>query len=274
MKSEKEAKRLSFDVHGEFITQLAREWFYTGEKSYEKVIELLMNSMSGTDTPEGQIRRYAEDILLGRAALRGSTRADTYHLETYEPGEEELMPKSMNIWKEVEKRKETEKKLSKMVERWDIVMECVPEGIKREIRKALGEETAEDRQQEALSSYVKRMTDETEHKTADYGWLEPDGTFHNVKWGDHEGWANNYLQKNLSVEEYRHVIFGGKDVMSAGDYLTTKGWVLLHNPSMGIAFPTRDSTKRYTKPQKDFLYDYYIERDCRDEANAIWQENE
>ena len=98
------------------------------------------------------------------------------------------------------------------------------------------------------------MTDETEHKTADYGWLEPDGTFHNVKWGDHEGWANNYLQKNLSVEEYRHVIFGGKDVMSAGDYLTTKGWVLLHNPSMGIAFPTRDSTKRYTKPQKDFLY--------------------
>lgn len=161
-----------------------------------------------------------------------------------------------------------------MVERWDIVMECVPEGIKREIRKALGEETAEDRQQEALSSYVKRMTDETEHKTADYGWLEPDGTFHNVKWGDHEGWANNYLQKNLSVEEYRHVIFGGKDVMSAGDYLTTKGWVLLHNPSMGIAFPTRDSTKRYTKPQKDFLYDYYIERDCRDEANAIWQENE
>ena len=34
MKSEKEAKRLSFDVHGEFITQLAREWFYTGEKSF------------------------------------------------------------------------------------------------------------------------------------------------------------------------------------------------------------------------------------------------
>ena len=64
-------RRISFDIHGEFITQLAREWFYTGEKSHEKVIEILMDSMTGTDTPEAQIRRYAEDILLGRAALKG-----------------------------------------------------------------------------------------------------------------------------------------------------------------------------------------------------------
>lgn len=47
-------RRISFDIHGEFITQLAREWFYTGEKSHEKVIEILMDSMTGTDTPEAQ----------------------------------------------------------------------------------------------------------------------------------------------------------------------------------------------------------------------------
>lgn len=40
-------RRISFDIHGEFITQLAREWFYTGEKSHEKVIEILMDSMTG-----------------------------------------------------------------------------------------------------------------------------------------------------------------------------------------------------------------------------------
>lgn len=72
-------RRISFDIHGEFITQLAREWFYTGEKSHEKVIEILMDSMTGTDTPEAQIRRYAEDILLGRAALKGST-AEQVHI--------------------------------------------------------------------------------------------------------------------------------------------------------------------------------------------------
>ena len=48
-------RRISFDIHGEFITQLAREWFYTGEKSHEKVIEILMDSMTGTDTPEVHI---------------------------------------------------------------------------------------------------------------------------------------------------------------------------------------------------------------------------
>lgn len=112
-------RRISFDIHGEFITQLAREWFYTGEKSHEKVIEILMDSMTGTDTPEAQIRRYAEDILLGRAALKGSTAAGTYHLETYEPGEEEQMPQSMNIWKEVERRKKSERNSEKRLRRID-----------------------------------------------------------------------------------------------------------------------------------------------------------
>lgn len=135
-------RRISFDIHGEFITQLAREWFYTGEKSHEKVIEILMDSMTGTDTPEAQIRRYAEDILLGRAALKGSTAAGTYHLETYEPGEEEQMPQSMNIWKEVERRKKAEKDLRRMIERWDVAMDHISESTQREIRKELGEETA------------------------------------------------------------------------------------------------------------------------------------
>lgn len=148
-------RRISFDIHGEFITQLAREWFYTGEKSHEKVIEILMDSMTGTDTPEAQIRRYAEDILLGRAALKGSTAAGTYHLETYEPGEEEQMPQSMNIWKEVERRKKAEKDLRRMIERWDVAMDHISESTQREIRKELGEETGSSK--EGGFSYTIRV---------------------------------------------------------------------------------------------------------------------
>lgn len=283
MRSETEKRQISFDVHGEFITQLAREWFYTGEKSHEKVIELLMDSMSGTDTPEEQIRRYAEDILIGRAALKGSTAAGTYHLETYEPGEEEQLPGNMNIWKEVERRKKAEEKLKKMTERWDIAMECVPESYQREIRKELGEETEEDRQQDMLDSFIQRMKDGEEHPTADYGWLEPNGMFHAVEWGDHQEWANNYLEEKLTEEERFDAMLEinvsgmGKcstDTIGAADYLVRRGWVLLHNPSQGIAFPTKNPAKEYTKAQKEFLYDYYIERDCKKEANAIWQEDE
>ena len=64
------------------------------------------------------------------------------------------------------------------------------------------------------------------------------------------------------------------DIVGAGDYLIRRGWVLLHNPSQGIAIPTRDFSREYTKAQKEFLYDYYMERNCKKEANAIWQEDE
>ena len=271
-------RRISFDIHGEFITQLAREWFYTGEKSHEKVIEILMDSMTGTDTPEAQIRRYAEDVLLGRAALKGSTEAGTYHLETYEPGEEEQMPQSMNIWKEVERRKKAEKDLRRMIERWDVAMDHISESTQREIRKELGEETAEDRQQDALDSFMARMMDKEDHTTEDYGWLEPDGTFHGVEWGEHQEWAQNYMNEKFQKE----AMDGDIDLQTkcnvgligAGDWLVERGWVLLHNPSQGIAFPTKNPVKEYTKAQKEFLYDYYMERDCKKEANAIWQEDE
>jgi hypothetical protein len=60
----------------------------------------------------------------------------------------------------------------------------------------------------------------------------------------------------------------------AGDVLTKEGWVLLNNPSQGIAIATKDSSKDYTKAQKEFLFDYYIERNCEKEANDIWKERE
>lgn len=54
-------RRISFDIHGEFITQLAREWFYTGEKSHEKVIEILMDSMTGSLHVKGVFRFEKDD---------------------------------------------------------------------------------------------------------------------------------------------------------------------------------------------------------------------
>ena len=281
MGSEVKEKQLTFDVQGEFITQWTREAFYSGEKSFEKIMETLILCMVNEAVPEAQTRRYAEDILLGRAALKGSTAAGTYHLETYEPGEEEQMPQSMNIWKEVERRKKAEKDLRRMIERWDVAMDHISESTQREIRKELEEETEEDRQQDILDSYIQRMKDGEEHPTADYGWLEPNGTFHAVEWGDHQEWANNYLEENQTEEERFNAMLEinvsgmakcSTDIIGAADYLVRRGWVLLHNPSQGIAIPTRNVSREYTKAQKEFLYDYYMERDCKKEANEVWEE--
>lgn len=277
---EVEERTLSFSIQGEFITQLTREWFYCAEKDIHKIIGILVDCMAGTDTPEEQLKRYAEDVLLGRAAIVGNTSDGTYCLEIYEPGEEKL-PCGMDIWKLPIKLKETERKLEEMYKQWSVAMELVPENIKREIRKELGEETVEDKQQEALDGFIKRMTDQEEHSTEDYGWLEPNGTFHAVEWGNHQEWANNYLEKNLTPEEQFDAMVeintsgmakSGTDVVGVADYLVKRGWILLHNPTQGIAFPTSNPTGRITKAQKEFLYDYYTERNCEKEANAVWEE--
>lgn len=168
-----EKRTLSFGITGEFITQIAREWFYSGEKSIEKIMEILMDSMTGTDTPKAQIRRYAEDILMGRAALKGNTADGTYHLETYEPGEEEELPSGMNVWKIPQSKKVLKSDLDRMTERFNVAMEHLSEGEQRAVRKELGEETNEDREQARLDSFITRMMDEKEHTTGDFGWLEP-----------------------------------------------------------------------------------------------------
>lgn len=261
---EAEKRTLTFGITGEFITQIAREWFYSGEKSIEKVMEILKDCMTGTDASEAKIRRYAEDILLGRAALKGSTADGTYHLERYEPGEEKPLPRSMNIWKIPQLRREAEEKLKEMNEQFYVAMEHLPESEQRAVRRELGMETREDREQQQIDNFLKRMMDVKEHTTTDYGWLEPDGTFHGVEWGEHQCWADRYVEENFP-EQY-------EEILEAGDWLVDRGWVLLHNPSQGVAFATGSLVRDMTKAQKEFLYDYYTERDCKREANEIWEE--
>lgn len=47
--------------------------------------------------------------------------------------------------------------------------------------------------------------------------------------------------------------------------------ILPNNPSQGIAFSTKNPVKEYTKAQKEFLYDYYMERGKETEANKVWK---
>lgn len=270
---------MRFDITGEFITKTAREWLYIEGKEMEKVIELLMSCMAGTDTPEATIRRYAEDILIGRAELKGNTADGTYHLEKYEPEEQPKMPDNMNIWKVLEsnikERKRLQEELDEMTERYAVAMEHLSESEQQDVLRELGEEVEEDQTTSLLDSFMKRWKDEEEHTTEDYGWLEPNGTFHAVEWGEHQDWAKEYLREHepeAADDEVDMQMKCNVGMIGAGDRLVEKGWVLLHNPSQGIAFPTKNPVKDYTKAQREFLYDYYIERNCQKEANTIWNE--
>lgn len=224
MKAEK--KTLTFGITGEFITQITREWFYSGEKSIEKVMEILKDCMTGTDAPESKIRRYAEDILLGRAALKGSTADGTYHLERYEPGEEKSLPRSMNIWKIPQLRREAEEKLKEMNEQFCVAMEHLPESEQRAVRRELGMETWEDREQQQIDEFLKRMMDVKEHTTTDYGWLEPDGTFHGVEWGASTGQTD--MWKKISRNSMKKYSKPGTGLLIEAGYCFTTRHRELH----------------------------------------------
>ncbi len=103
----------------------------------------------------------------------------------------------------------------------------------------------------------------------DYGWLFPDGRFFPVKWGDHQDWARKWLEKH--DEEYARE----GSVYAAGDALCQRHHaVLLHSPSRGIPIVTALAAQGLTKAQKDFLWQYYTDRDLPEEAAKIYPKEE
>lgn len=273
-----ECRTLSFDIRGEFITQMARERFFCECCGYDKVMELLFSCMEGTEQSEKEIRRLAEDVLLGRAALAGSTRDNSYHLEVYEPDEQPDNPDKFNVFKKMtnlsRKLKDTEKELQKMQEWYSVAMEHISERERNEVLRETGQPVESQCGNSMLDSFMERMMDEEEHTTEDYGWLEPNGIFHEVEWGEHQEWAAEYAKKNFP-EEYEEIgmqMNTRTGLIGEGDFLVERGWVLLHSPSQGIAQPTSNPVKRYTKAQQEFLYDYYMERGKEKEANAVYED--
>ena len=276
-----ESKQLTFNVQGEFITQLAREWFFIERRPFEEVMDLLLSCMCGTDMSEKELKRKAEDVLLGRAEFSGSTADGTFCMTVYDADESPDVPDWFNIFsqysEEVRKRKEAEKETEKYMEWYNVAMEYVPESLKNEVRRETGQPIESRYGSDMLAGFMERMLDEEKHSTEDYGWLDPSGTFYEVDWGNHQEWAQNYIEENFpEVADDSEVDMQVKcnvGLIGAGDWLVERGWILLHSPSQGIAFPTRNPLKRYTKAQQEFLYDYYMERGKEKEANSVYQED-
>ena len=271
---------LSFNIQGKFITRLAREWLFYEGKDIELVMDLLLSCMGGTDMKPEELKRYAEDILLGRADFDGNTADGTFHMTTYDPSEQPEVPEQFDIFRrlsvEIARRKKAEEERDRYREWYSVAMEYVPEFAQNEVLEETGQPIKSRYGNDMLGSFMERMMDKKEHSTEDYGWLEPDGTFHEVEWGNHQEWAQRYIEENFpEVAEDDDVDMQTKcnvGLIGAGDWLVERGWVLLHSPSQGIAQPTKNPVKRYTKKQQEFLYDYYMERGKAREANAVYEE--
>lgn len=278
-----EERMLTMRVEGEAITQIAREQCYYSRK-FDSAMNILIASLQNEELEEGEIAGIALSILDGRAEIKGTYPDEDYRLEYLEAQDETWKLGNLidKIARELEQQKKEKQTLLK---KYLFVLDSLEEWEKRSLNDEYFEEwnerlfedipaRAETQERSGLlESFLKRMSNKEEHTTEDYGWLEPNGTFHGVEWGEHSKWADDWLRDNLTEEEYEETDCKYR-LYNSGDALVDRGWILLHNPSQGIAYPTESENHVRTKAQKEFLYDYYMERKCYSEANEIWKEGE
>lgn len=259
-----DSKQLSFTVTGAFVTKTAREWFWDEHKPWEKVEEFLLACMCGTDKGREELVSLARDVVLGRAKFTGDT-ADGSYCMVADDGEYAIMAaESLMKRLEVEKaeRRDLETRIENLMDRI-IDEDC--------------EWLLEDRQSQEmdmnplLKSFLEQREIEDKHDD-NYGWLEPNGTFHPVEFAEHNGFAFEVIKNRGWEKEFSVSDVGG--IYACGDFLTEKkGWALLHNPGRGVAFVTSSDTKPLTKAQREFLFGYYTDRGLHDKARKYLEES-
>lgn len=297
---EVEKRSLTFSVSGDIITKIAREWLFDCGKPYSVVEDLLLSCMEGTDQTIREKQLLAQDILLGRAEFQGnSASGDFCYVTLDKPSGSNIFEAFSKKCAEVE---DMEKAYIAERDRYQQLVEALGEwrwgSIKGALETAKDPEvvhllvqimincgllsrslggsytTADDEEKEIevksvsysgsplLDSYIAQQNIEKKFDN-NYGWLEPDGTFHSVGWCDHQQFAWDTIQEKGWEEDFDKFTDTdrGDGIYRCGDFLTfTKGWVLLHNPGRGVAFVTRDESKRLTKAQREFLFNYYFDR--------------
>lgn len=61
-------------------------------------MDLLLSCMGGTEMSEKELRRHAEDVLIGRAEFSGNTANGTFCMTAYDANEQPDIPERFNIF--------------------------------------------------------------------------------------------------------------------------------------------------------------------------------
>ena len=286
-----ETGTLRFNMTASFVQNIARE-----KMLYENNIASAAKILTGMFVPKDdeqalQIQGLAWRILNGNVVMSG----DMVSGFNFDDPEDRKDKDDISEWNEriLKKISDAESELQTLTQKYSFIVEHLQEhspytlnGIQREYQREYGERLFEDGafyQEHAYFASVsdsfgsKLLDDYMEHKAIeeddDYGWLEPDGTYHPVEWCKHQEWATEYLKKKYDEDDYWNLSL--EFLYRDGDVLVYKlGWVLLHNPAQASAFPTFDQTKGLTKHQKEFLFDYYRKRGRNREADALYADEE
>lgn len=283
-------EQITFRIDGRFVTKRARE--LVDEDNIKNAVDLILNCIQTDQLSKDELFIYALKILNGDASIKGVYPSDDYGVEFHNDN-----PVSTDniIFRTVDRLKEEKDDLEEKYNRLqndylDMLQQLtyisenlsstklirlraeydseVTEGEKRLFEGILPDETFTSIGPFFTSEKVKKV-----YPTGDYGWLEPDGTFHDVPWGNHTAFARDYCQEHFPLDhEFWH---DDSDkiirLRNPDEILMDKlGWVLIHNPGQGKPFHESSEIKNLTNAQINFLYDFYKCRNMNQEANALF----
>jgi hypothetical protein len=230
-------ERLCFSITGEFVTKTARSWLYEEYRPYTIVLNFLLNCMVGTKLKKATLIKYANDVLTGKRKFIGNTKDDSYCMVDDD---------------------------TDVLSVYNLYFENIPEPKPEPV-------VFEDEEEDEINPTIKKIRAydkilKNEITKDDYGWLDPHGKFTPVGWGNHEAWAREYCGEHFKDVDSDDSFF------YPGDFLEKNGWILLHNPCMGAVEIPDYKLERASKKQKEFLYDYFREREMFEEVAAVWKE--
>lgn len=250
---------MSFSVEGKTITNIAREWFFVEHKEYEKSEELILACMEGSELTEEELKILARKIILGFASFTGNSRDNTFKYT--DDVAMDIIPLITRLIKQYSDVKE---KLENLEDKYDRLLDEIEEKELFDEFETLNP-TAKKKKESLLSPMLESYIKASKYDD-NYGWLEPNGEFHIVPWGEHQEWARDYILEHKVISDDEWMDYKGKD----GDVLYNRGWVLLHNPGQGIGYVSK--SKPLTKQQRDFLFGYYTDRGEDEEARKCFEE--
>lgn len=288
--------KISFSINGEFVTKLAREKLFQ-EKDIAYAISLLDACTKTDELTDDERMLIILKILNGDAQINGVYPEDSYGVEILNDKQVTSDNTVFQIAKilleqhkkQVEEYQCLQHKYIQLLDRFAFVAERLGYFEKQKLdnqyqTEGFSEWLFDDVLDESdrslfaknneLNSYLARVKLSEKTNGEDYGWLEPDGTFHPVEWAHHAEFAREYMESKYPYEDFAEMYWSEdhKEHLDNNDILIDKlGWILLHNPSQGLPFHHVSEKKNMTKAQKEFLYDFYTERNMYKEAKELFE---
>ena len=289
-------EQIGFSVDGNYITDLARTMFYEEDKQ-KGAIDILMSCTTSDELSEYEQLALCFQILDGKAELKGTYPNDDYGV-VFKPEE-----KGLGVFKKITDIRNREQSLKEendeLLRKFNFFISYLQEQdytrllqtINREYKDEFGDYLfpqsykTETKVSSMLDEYIKKakadmQSEKKYNPDEDYGWLEPNGTYHPMGWGKHNEFACDYTEKNYPYKEYHEMYWktnsdGTRTHYVGGDFLVyVLGWVLIDNPYQGNPKAHYDKAKGLTKAQREFLYNHFRERNMIEEANKLYEDDD